>query len=211
MRTGIPIDGRKLKASGAKDFISIIPIAGEASEVHNNRQTTKGGEMAEDKTTRILKNAILLEKKGRAFYNKVAQQTSSSAVKRFFETLADEEQNHIQTLSEQFKAYQNQRKFDPRLLTDDQPSDIASAVLSQQIKTEISAAGYEAAAISAAMAMEKSAIKLYSDRAADAADPAEKRLYQWLADWETRHLDFLAEIDRELTENIWYDQNFWPF
>jgi hypothetical protein len=37
MRTGIPIDGRKLKASGAKDFISIIPIAGEASEVHNNR------------------------------------------------------------------------------------------------------------------------------------------------------------------------------
>jgi rubrerythrin len=167
--------------------------------------------MAEDKTTRILKNAILLEKKGQAFYNRVAQQTSSSAVKRFFETLADEEENHIQTLSEQFKAYQNQRKFDPHLLADDQPSDIASAVLSQQIKTEISAAGYEAAAISAAMAMEKSAIKLYSDRAADAADPAEKRLYQWLADWETRHLDFLAEIDRELTENIWYDQNFWPF
>jgi rubrerythrin len=167
--------------------------------------------MAEDKTTRILKNAILLEKKGQAFYNKVAQQTSSSAVKRFFETLADEEQNHIQTLSEQFKAYQNQRKFDPHLLADSQPSDIASAVLSQQIKTEISAAGYEAAAISAAMAMEKSAIKLYSDRATDAADPAEKKLYQWLADWETRHLDFLAEIDRELTENIWYDQNFWPF
>lgn len=167
--------------------------------------------MAEDKTTRILKNAILLEKRGQAFYKKVAQQTSSGAVKRFFEMLADEEQNHIQTLAEQFKTYQKQKKFDPNLLTDDRPSDIASQVLSQEIRNEISAADYEAAAISAAMAMEKSAIKLYSDRATDAADPAEKKLYQWLADWETRHLDFLADIDRELTEDIWYDQSFWPF
>ena len=62
-----------------------------------------------------------------------------------------------------------------------------------------------------AMAMEKNAIKLYSGRAAETVDPAEKKLYQWLADWENRHLSFLADIDRELTENIWYDQNFWPF
>jgi rubrerythrin len=167
--------------------------------------------MAEDKTTRILKNAILLEKRGQAFYEKVAQQASGSAVKRFFEMLADEEENHIQTLANQFKTYQSQKKFDPHLLGSEQPSDVVSKVLSQEIIAEISAADYEAAAISAAMAMEKSAIKLYSDRAADATDPTEKKLYQWLADWENRHLSFLADIDRELTENIWYDQNFWPF
>jgi rubrerythrin len=167
--------------------------------------------MAEDKTTRILKNAILLEKRGQAFYQKVAQQTKSSAVKRFFDMLANEEENHIQTLAEQFKTYQSQRKFDPQLFGSGRPSDIASEVLSQEIRAEISAADYEAAAISAAMAMEKSAIKLYSNRADEATDPAEKKLYQWLADWETRHLGFLADIDRELTENIWYDQNFWPF
>ena len=167
--------------------------------------------MAEDKTTRILKNALLLEKRGRAFYAKVAQQTSSSAVKRFFEMLADEEEKHIQTLAEQFKIYQTQKEFDPHLFGNEHPSDIASEVLSQQIKAEISAADYEAAAISAAMSMEKNAIKLYSGRAADATDPTEKKLYQWLSDWETRHLSFLADIDRELTEDIWYDQNFWPF
>jgi rubrerythrin len=167
--------------------------------------------MTEDKTTRILKNAILLEKKGQIFYKKVAQQTSRSGVKRLFEMLADEEEKHIQTLAEQFKNYQTQKKFDPHLFGNDHPSDIATAVLSQEIKAEISAADYEAAAISAAMAMERSAIKLYSDRAADATDSTEKKLYQWLADWENRHLSFLADIDRELTENIWYDQNFWPF
>lgn len=167
--------------------------------------------MAEDRTTQILKNAILLEKKGQAFYQKVAQQASGSAVKRFFEMLAAEEAKHIQALADQFKAYQSRKKFDPHLLDHEHPSDVASKVLSQEIKAEISAADYEAAAISAAMALEKSAIKLYSDRAADATDPAEKKLYQWLADWETRHLSFLADIDRELTEAIWYDRNFWPF
>lgn len=167
--------------------------------------------MAEDRTTQILKNAILLEKRGQAFYQKVAQQASGSAVKRFFEMLAGEEGKHIQTLADQFKTYQSRRKFDPDLPGDAHPSDVASKVLSQEIKAEISASDYEAAAISAAMALEKSAIKLYSDRAAEATDPAEIKLYQWLADWETQHLNFLADIDRELTETIWHDQNFWPF
>jgi rubrerythrin len=167
--------------------------------------------MAEDKTMQILKKAILLEKKGRVFYAQVAQQTSSKTVRDFFEMLADEENNHIQTLTEQFKTYQARKKFDARLFGKAHPSDIASQVLSQKIKAEISAADYEAAAITAAMSMEKSAVKLYSDRAADATDPDEKKLYQWLAGWETQHLGFLADIDQELTESIWYDQNFWPF
>jgi rubrerythrin len=61
------------------------------------------------------------------------------------------------------------------------------------------------------MAMEKNAIQLYSDRASDAPDPNEKALYKWLAEWELQHLNFLAEIDKELTEQVWHDNNFWPF
>jgi rubrerythrin len=59
--------------------------------------------------------------------------------------------------------------------------------------------------------MEENAIKLYSERAVATTDPGEKALYDWLANWETQHLSFLADIDRDLTEDIWYDQNFWPF
>ena len=75
----------------------------------------------------------------------------------------------------------------------------------------MSAADYEAAAISAAMSMEENAIKLYSNRSAEADDPNEKALYQWLADWEKQHLHFLSDIDKELTEQIWNDNSFWPF
>ncbi len=167
--------------------------------------------MGDDKTTEVLKSAILMEKRGQAFYEKVAQQTSGNAVKRFFEMMADEEKDHIRILSEQFKAYQNNKQFDSGEFEDQHESDIIAQVLAREIKSEISAAAFEAAAISAAMSMEERAIKLYSDRAGAATDPNEKALYNWLAKWETQHLDFLADIDRELTEDIWYDQSFWPF
>lgn len=166
--------------------------------------------MGDDKTTDILKRAILLEKRGRAFYAKVAQQASADAVKRFFETMAAEEDKHIRILSEQFKAYQGNKQFNAEQFDGHQESAIDSQVLSKEIKSEISAADYEAAAISAAMSMEESAIKLYSDRAAAATDPNEKALYNWLAKWEMQHLNFLADIDRELTQDIWFDQSFWP-
>ena len=165
----------------------------------------------DDKTTEILKCAILMEKRGQAFYKKVAQQASGEVVKRFFEMMAEEENNHIKILSDQFKAYKDKKKFDISDMHDQCESDIAGQIISQNIKSEISAADYEAAAISAAMSMEENAIKLYSERAVAATDPDEKALYDWLANWETQHLSFLADIDRDLTEDIWYDQNFWPF
>jgi rubrerythrin len=95
----------------------------------------------------------------------------------------------------------------------DASSEFASAaeILTQDLKRQISAADYEAAAIAAAMSMEKNAIQVYGRRAAEAQDPDERALYRWLAEWETAHLDFLARIDRELTEEIWHDNRFWPF
>ena len=167
--------------------------------------------MPEDKTTEILKNAILLEKRGQAFYGKVAEQASGKAVKEFFEMMAEEEVKHIQILSDQFKAYQKNQKFAPGEFDSDRSGSVAPSVLTKELKEELSAADYEAAAISAAMSMEENAIKLYSSRSAESDDPNEKALYQWLADWEKQHLHFLSEIDKELTEQIWYDNSFWPF
>ncbi|MGD9301852.1 MAG: ferritin family protein [Desulfobacterales bacterium] len=167
--------------------------------------------MGEDKTVEILKNAILLEKRGRSFYQKVAEQASGKAVKAFFAMMADEEIKHVQILADQYKAYQENREFKPGDYTEGQSGNIASKVLTAELKNEISAADYEAAAISAAMSMEKNAIKLYDDRSAEAADPNEKALYKWLAEWEHQHLHFLSEIDKELREQVWHDNSFWPF
>lgn len=167
--------------------------------------------MGEDKTVKILKSAILLEKRGRAFYTTVARQTDKAAVSRFFDQMADEEKSHVRVLSEQYKIYCEKKSFKSGAYGTERAGLIASQVLTRELKDQISAAGFEAAAIAAAMAMEKNAIRLYSQRAEEAQDPNEKALYGWLADWEKTHLDFLAAVEREVTEKIWNDSSFWPF
>ena len=42
-------------------------------------------DMTESKPLEIIKHAILLERRGRAFYRKVSEQTEDSAVREFFE------------------------------------------------------------------------------------------------------------------------------
>jgi rubrerythrin len=161
-----------------------------------------------DNATEILKSAILLERRGKAFYTQVAEQAKSPEVKDVFQAMAKEEDLHIEQLSKQFAHYQKNKTF----MAPSKPAEaIHKAVLNPKIRGDIQAAGYEAAAISAAMAMEERAVKLYSDRAAAATDANEKALYKWLADWEKDHVKLLVEFDRELTERVWTDNHFWPF
>jgi rubrerythrin len=167
--------------------------------------------MTEDSCIDILKKALLLEKRGKAFYASAAQQSSQPAVKEFFSLMADEEGRHIRILSDQFKALQKNGRFDAWGHEESHAAEVAARVLNAETRERISAAGFEAAAISAAMLMEERAIELYSQRAKSTQDPQEEKLYRWLAAWEGEHLGLLADIDRKLTEEIWNDNSYWPF
>ncbi len=153
-----------------------------------------------------------MENRGRSLYQMVANQTPSADVKNIFKTMADEEQVHIEFLSKQFAFYKKNQTFDTNQLEKMAAEDaIANAILTEKIKNDISGAGFEAAAISAAIDMENKSIEVYQQRAGESTDPNEKELYQWLADWEKGHHKLLLELNRQLTEKIWYDNNFWPF
>jgi rubrerythrin len=162
-------------------------------------------------TINILKEAILLERRGQAFYHKVANQADNPAVKAFFETMAQEEERHVEILESQFASYVQDQQFLTIAAQDQDNEPVAELVLSQEVKREIAAAEFEAAAIAAAVMMEERAVTLYSKRAETAQDPAEATLYLWLADWERGHLSFLARLDREIKEAVWNDNQFWPF
>jgi rubrerythrin len=167
--------------------------------------------MSGNDTIDILKEAILLERRGWAFYLKVAEQSTHPAVREFFESMAAEEERHIEILEGQFAAYANNQQFEPLTSRDRQNQPTEQLVLNESVKQQIAAADYEAAAISAAILMEEKAVALYSERAEKAREPAEESLYLWLAAWERGHLSSLAKIDREIKEAIWNDQGFWPF
>jgi len=157
--------------------------------------------MPEDAAIEVLKMALLLERQGKAFYEQVAGQTRSPAVRELFGTLAAEEQKHAEILAERGASAA------PGPI----PDSLSRLVLSKEIRKQIGAASYEAAAISAAMDMENRAVGLYSGRAGEASDPAERVIYQWLAEWERGHQRFLARLHQELLEEIWQDSGFWPF
>jgi len=158
----------------------------------------------------ILKNAILLERQGKAFYETVAKETKSPAAKKIFALMAQEEEKHVGYLSEHYKNVMEKGFFISQTSYDN-PESFSNSVLTGELKKEINAASYEAAAISAAIEMEKKAIALYSGRAEETDEESEKALYSMLTEWEKTHLDFLAELNKELTEEIWYENSFWPF
>lgn len=166
--------------------------------------------MEDSKTLEILKTAILLERQGKAFYTQVSEQTDNEDVKNIFQIIAKEEDDHIRFLTEQFESYTRSKAF-KNIDAPKQDDNTAEKILSENIKQKISAASYEAAAISAAIDMENKAIAVYSERAESALDPEEKAFFKWLADWERGHHKILYELDKELKEKIWNDNDFWPF
>ncbi|MDZ7263301.1 MAG: ferritin family protein [candidate division KSB1 bacterium] len=165
--------------------------------------------MINEQALDIIKGAILLERKGKAFYEVTARNTSSEAVREVFETMAAEEGKHIDILSRHYESLVRAGKLS-KLSYDKTPDAISNTVLSQKIREQITAASYEAGAITAAMAMEDNAVRFYSQRAQATQDSLEKELFDWLANWEKTHLQFLSELDRALKESVWYDNRFWP-
>jgi len=169
-------------------------------------------ETKENRVMEILKQAIIMESRAKALYAKVADQTPSEGAKKIFGLMAQEEQMHIDFLMKQYAYYQKNQQFD--LLetpsTAENPQ-IADLILSDALKTEISGAGFEAAAISAAIDMESKSVEAYMTRAKEAVDPNEKAFYLWLANWERDHHKMLISLNKELTEKIWNDNQFWPF
>ena len=162
-------------------------------------------------TEDILKTAILLELRGKAFYTKAAKDTDSEAVRKIFTLMAEEEEVHIAFLSGQFAEYKRSGRFAKNSLGNPADDAEATLILCEKVKDEISAAGFEAAAISAAIDFENRAVEVYQARADEADDPNEKETYQMLADWERTHHSLLFKLDEDLREQVWYDHNFWPF
>ena len=166
--------------------------------------------MPESKVQDILKKAIVLEQQGQSFYRSVAQHTQSDAVRNIFDIMAKEEKKHEDALVKQYKRYEESGGFQFEGILGSQ-EEFSSKVLNEDVRNQIEAAGYEAASISAAIQLEKKTIDLYESRKQETDDPEEKKLYAELARWENQHANYLNDIYNELLEDVWNDQNFWPF
>ena len=167
--------------------------------------------MDKSNTLTILKNAFLIERKGKSLYEKAMDHAKDEAVKDFFKDLANDEQEHMNILEKQFKALMKDGKFMAGGFENDGGAITAPDILDESLKDKINAASFEATAITAAISFEQKAIKMYSEREKEAIDPEEKKMYHWLSVWEKTHLKKLMALEASLIENIWNDNSFWPF
>lgn len=165
--------------------------------------------MSDEKNLDIIKGAILLEYRGKSLYESAVKNTEIGPVKELFEFLALEEDKHIQLLEKQFRkiSKSEENSVDEISLSDSQG---AGKIVTSEIVNKVSGAGYEAAIIGAALEFEKKAVDYYSTQAASVKRRGERKLYNWLAEWEKGHMVMLAELDKEIKEQIWYDNSFWP-
>jgi rubrerythrin len=167
--------------------------------------------MDKSNTLTILKNAFLIERKGKSLYEKARDHVEDESVKAFFNDLVDDEQEHMNILEKQFKAYMKDGKFMAGGFENDASLVVAPNILTEDLTDKINAAGFEATAITAAISFEEKAVKMYSQRAQEATDPEEKKMYNWLSAWETTHLKKLVSLEESLMEKVWQDNSFWPF
>ena len=87
----------------------------------------------ESKALEILKMAILMEKRGKAFYEKMAEQTDSEGAKMIFMTMAEEEKEHVEYLSKQFSYYVKEKHFAKPDTTADISAEISGEILNKEI------------------------------------------------------------------------------
>ena len=90
--------------------------------------------MEAQKVIDILKQAILLEKRGYSFYTTVAEQAKDPDIKNIFTIMAEEETTHVKFLSDQFASYEKNHKFLKVNLPDLANEKIATLVLQKKSK-----------------------------------------------------------------------------
>jgi len=165
--------------------------------------------MADEKKLDILKGAILLEYKGKALYESVAQKSDIDAVRELFGFLVKEEEKHIELLKKQFTEIVKGNDFDAADFAADEQSAF-NQIITEKIGKEVSAASYESAVIAAALELEKKAVEYYSAQEMKTENIEEKKIFKWLTVWEKEHMMMMAKLDEEIKEQVWYDNAFWP-
>ena len=107
--------------------------------------------MEPQKTLEILKMAILMEKEVSHFIPPLQAIPRMLDLKNIFLVMAEEETKHVKFLSDQYVHYEKVHTFLQVNLSDLAEEGFAKLIMTEDLKQKISSAGFEAAAISAAI------------------------------------------------------------
>lgn len=150
--------------------------------------------MADNKALAALSQALKLEKEGRAFYLKAAEELLDSRGKALFASLADDELKHAEMIQRQLHMIEGGGAY--VLLPDLSAPDIdLGAKLfppdAKAIERKIGVEPNELEILTLALENEIKSYDLYTEAARNETNEAGKRMYVWLASAELTHFNLL--------------------
>jgi rubrerythrin len=133
--------------------------------------------------------AIKMEVDGKAFYEKLAQESGVAGLKTIFSRLAEDEQKHLEVFQRLQAGGQAMAMADTRVLEDAQ--NIFASLLGTECPATPAA---DLEAYRFAMKLEADSFRLYEEAAGKEKDPEAKKLLLRIAVEEHKHFSILENI-----------------
>lgn len=164
--------------------------------------------MSKNKALEALRRGMSTEVWGRNFYVQAVDRTHSEGGKRVFQSLVEEEENHLDTLRWEYAVLAGENAEVSHeealaLAASVDPTDIfPQAISAEQL---IPADASDEQALRMAMDFEQRGYQLYTEAAQQAESAQAARIWKWLAQAEDQHFAFLQETLEFLeTNGVWY-------
>jgi rubrerythrin len=148
----------------------------------------------------VLFEALEFETNGRAFFLEAAKKTSDYFGKIIFNSLAEEELDHIEKIKSIAQSLKENEKWPPS--EDHGAEDMKNIFETARVRMDemIKDRTDDLTAVKIAIDLEQKGFRFYSGLASKAADLREKKFYQRLASEEKRHLRILEDTWSALIE-----------
>ena len=152
--------------------------------------------------------AIQMEKDGYAFYTKAADQTNSDMGRSIFESLAADEQRHLDVFQKMFEDKAGQSEWND-LINSSKKYETVNIFPKDLKETSVNTNVDELDALRIAMESEQTAIDYYSKILQATNDPNIKKVIDIIIDQEKKHYLILeGEFTHLSSTGYWYDLDY---
>jgi rubrerythrin len=163
----------------------------------------------DEKMLEPLRQGMVNEIRGRAFYLEAAKRSKHAAGAKMFESLARDEEMHLKVLQQQYQAITQKGKW---LTMDDARTAAAPApelnLFPQGVEKQLPADADDLKALELAMGFEKRGYDLYKSASEVSTDLTAKAMYEFLVQEEGRHYELIQNSLEYLRDKgMWYFQD----
>jgi rubrerythrin len=157
----------------------------------------------------MLSTALDMEKKGKAFYDRAAQNCESEQVKDVFSMLAEQEVAHIERINRLYESLTGGKGWCELEYKDGKHPSIGK-VFSEMAKkhgADIKTYTTDVEALETGIDLEARSLKFYRERLDEAGDPMEKEFLEKMAAEEKEHHATLSDLKLYLSDpSSWFSE-----